>query len=127
MSVSASVALASEKSYGLGYEISKDSAGAMKLRVTTSALAQGLWLGVTFYTPTANAKDTESNVYPIKLGKGRTEIDINPKFVNGTFEAAVWAKKLSKNECAKADDFCQQYGYKLMGMTAYLWRYIISP
>jgi len=125
MLMSVSVSFASEKSYGLGYEISKSSSGALKLTITTSALVSGLWLGITFYTPTV--AETDSQVYPIKLGKGITEVEINPKFVNGTFEAAVWTKKLSKSECLKTDGFCQKNGYSLIGMTAYLWRYIISP
>jgi len=125
MVLSASVSFAAEKSYGLGYEIIKSSSGAVKLKITTSALVSGLWLGITFYTPTV--AETDSQVHPIKLGKGITEIEINPKFVNGTFEAAVWTKKLSKKECLMTDAFCQKNGYSLVGMTAYLWRYIISP
>ena len=125
MLMSVSVSIAAEKSYGLGYEIIKKTSGAMQLKITTSALVSGLWLGITFYTPTV--AETDSQVYPIKLGKGITEIEINPKFVNGTFEAAVWTKKLSKKECLTTDAFCQKNGYSLTGMTAYLWRYIISP
>lgn len=116
---------AQEKNYSLCYEISKDDSGSLKLRITTTALSSGLWLGVTFYAP--NAAETENHIYPIKVGKGITEIAINPKFVNGTFEAAVWTKKLSKNECLKTDDFCQKNGYRMTGMAAYIWRYIISP
>lgn len=115
---------AQNRSYSLGYEIAKESSG-LKLRITSNAIVSGLWLGVTFYTP--DAAETESLLYPVKSGKSLTEIPINPKFVNGTFEAAVWAKKLTKDECLKTDDFCQKNGYRLTGMTAYMWRYIISP
>ncbi|MBI4826676.1 MAG: hypothetical protein HY807_09720 [Nitrospirae bacterium] len=123
--LTAPMSFAEGKSYSLGYEISKEPSGIMKLTINTSALASGLWLGVTFYTP--DAMTTENHIFPIKLGKGVTEMVINPKFVNGTFEAAVWTKRLSIDECAKTDDFCQKNGYKATGMVAYIWRYITSP
>jgi len=117
--------VAEEKSYSLGYEISKDPAGMLKLRVNTSALASGLWLGVTLYTPTGS--EVENHIFPIKQGKGMSELVINPKFINGTLEAAVWTKKLTRDECLKTDDFCQKNGYRATGMVAYIWRYIVSP
>ncbi|MBI5326793.1 MAG: hypothetical protein HZB80_00615 [Deltaproteobacteria bacterium] len=117
-------AFAEDRSYSLGYEIAKDFSG-LKLRISSNAIAPGLWLGITFYTP--NATETETQVYPIKSGKSLTEIPVNPKFINGTFEAAVWTKKLSKDECLKTDDLCQKNGYRLTGMTAYIWRYIVNP
>jgi hypothetical protein len=116
---------ASDGSYSLCYEISKGSAGGLKLKITTTALASGLSLGVTFYAP--NSKDANSRIYPIKYGASTTEIDIDQKYVNGTFEAAVWTKKLTGGECDPADEFCRKNGYRMTGMVAYLWRYIISP
>lgn len=116
---------AQEKGYSSGYEIVKDASGTLKLRIHISALASGLWLGVTFYTP--NGMEVENHIYPIKAGKSTTEINISSKFVNGSLEAAVWTKKLSQNECLKTDTFCQNNGYRLTGMVAYTWRYIVSP
>jgi len=106
------MSFAQGKSYSLCYEISKEPSGIMKLSINTSALASGLWLGVTFYTP--NAAEAENHIFPIKLGKGVTEMVINPKFVNGTFEAAVWTKRLSIDECLKTDEFCQKNGCPLI-------------
>jgi hypothetical protein len=119
---------AADNSHSFGYEIAKSSGGALKLRITNTSPASwpGLWLGVTLYT--ANPKDMPLNeVYQIKSGASTTEIDIEPKYVNGTFEAAVYTKKLGKSECMSTDEFCQKSGYRLANRIAYLWRYIVSP
>lgn len=124
----AAYVFAADNSHSFGYEISKGSGGGLKLKITGTSPASwpGLWLGVTLYT--ANPKDLPLNdVYQIKPGASATEIDIAPKYVNGTFEAALYTKKLDKSDCDPKDEFCQKNGYRLANRVAYLWRYIVSP
>lgn len=121
-----SIVFAGDNSYSLGYKISKGQAGGLKLVIDSHAIASGLWLGVTLYAP--NSKDIpNSQIFSIKTGSSSIEINIEPKYVNGTFEAAVYTKKLNKSECDPKDEFCQKNGYRLIGMTAYIWRYLVSP
>lgn len=119
-------ALAQDSGNSLGYEVLMSPSGAVKLRVTTNTVAAGMWLGITVYVPNAKngAKDVQSQVLPLKQGKGIYEIIYDPRFKNGTFEVAVWAKKLSQNECGPGDDQCRKNGYKMTGMVSYVWGYL---
>jgi hypothetical protein len=121
-----SVVYATDSSSSLCSEINKGSAVGLKLKITYNAQGAGSWLGVTLYTP--NPKDIPySQIFPLKSGASTTELIIDPKYVNGTFEAAIYTKKLNKTECDPKDEVCQKNGYKLTGLAAYIWRYIVSP
>jgi hypothetical protein len=124
----AASAFAADNGYSFSYEISKGAGGSLKLKITSTSPAAwpGLWMGVTLYT--ANPKDMPLNdAYQIKSGASTTEIDIDPKYINGTFEAAVYTKKINKSECDAKDEFCQKVGYRLSNRVAYAWRYIVNP
>lgn len=113
----------------LGYEVLKDGSGGVKLRISTDTAAAGMWLGITVYVPNAKngASDGQSQVLPLKQGKGIYEMVYEPRFKNGTFEAAIWTKKLSQNDCGQGDEVCRKLGYKMTGMISYAWGYLSSP
>lgn len=126
----AGVAKAGDAEYSFGYEIVKNASGNLTLKITTTVASGGLWLGVTAYPPNLKnaAKEASNQVFPVKQGRGIAEIDIDPKFVNGTFEAAVWTKKVSKDDCQQTDELCQRLGYRLSGvMLSYVWGYLTAP
>ena len=108
-----------------GYQVVRDAAGALKLRITTETAAENMWLGVTLYPP--NVKEGRSQVMALQRGKDTHEISLAPSFANGTFEAAVWTRKLSKQECEQNDAICRKNGFRLTGMVSYLWGYLIAP
>lgn len=122
-------ASAEENNYAFGYSVVKDASGTVKLKLTTHIEASGMWLGVTQYPPQVKdaAKESVSTVYPIKQGRGITEIIVEPKFKNGTFEAAVWTRKLSQKECHSTDEFCKKHGYSMTGKVSYVWGHLVAP
>jgi hypothetical protein len=105
-----------------GYQIIKDSSGSTKLKINTEVAADDMWLGITLYP--AGVKVGSSQIQALKRGQNTQEIAISQSHKNGTFEVAVWAKKLSKDECDPGDVLCRKNGYKLTGMVSYLWGYL---
>jgi hypothetical protein len=120
--ISTGVVLAKDSGNASGYQVIRDSYGSTKLRVTTDAATDGMWLGVTLYP--ANTKIGSSQVLALKRGQNSHDINISPSLNYGTFEVAVWTKKLTKKECGQNDEACRKNGYKLTGMTSYLWGYL---
>ncbi len=125
----ASIVAADESTYSFGYEVLKGGSGVLTLRLTTHVASNGMWLGVTLYPPGVKdtAKEANNRLHPIKQGRGITEVVIGPNFRNGTFEAAVWTKKLEKSSCLPTDEICRKNGYRMTGMTSYLWGYLVAP
>jgi hypothetical protein len=113
----------------LGYQVSADSSGHMTLKITVDAPAPGMWLGVTFYPPNVQnpAKDGVNRLFALKNGRGIFDVPVEPRFKNGSFEAAVWSRKLTGAECPDSDAVCRTAGYKLTGMRAYAWGYLTGP
>ena len=120
--ISAGAVLAKDDGNGASYQVIRDSSGAVKLRVTADVPASGMWLGVTLYPK--GVKVGSSQTVPLKWGHNSNDITIAPSLSNGTFEAAVWSKKLSKEECDPGDEACRKNGGKLTGMISYLWGYL---
>lgn len=78
-------------SFSFGYELVKDSSGSLLLKINTNAASSGMWVGVTLYPPQVKNLTLESKNYafPVKQGTGIIEVNIEPQFKNGTFEAAL--------------------------------------
>ncbi len=107
---------------GFGYEHSpKGVAGPARLKITTDLPTSGLWLGVTFYAPAGKLDMPLNKTIPLESGKKVVEVVVDPPFANGTFEAAIWGKKLSKDECLATDELCRKNGFRLINMISYLW------
>lgn len=127
--VIAGIAAAEENNFFFGYDVVRDASGTVRLKITTHVVATGMWLGVTLYPPQVKnpAMEAVSQLFPIKQGRGITEIVIEPNLKNGTFESAVWKKKLSRNECLPTDELCKRLGYKVTHMVSYLWGHLEAP
>ena len=112
-----------------GYEIKENGGSTLILKITSNVTGKDMWVGVSLYKP--NVKNTleegQHMVFPLKQGTFVKEISIEPEFVNGTFESAIWLRKLTGDDCPKDDIICQKFGYKLDGMAAYLWGYLVKP
>jgi len=120
---------AQESSYSFGFGIVKAPNGSLVLKVNTNMAASGMWLGVTIYPPKSKtpAANAESQIFPVKSGNGIIEIPVAPHLKDGTFEAALYAKKLTKAECLATDEVCQKAGFKLVSSMSYLWGYLTAP
>lgn len=125
----AATAWGKEAVFSMGYSLSQSSAGTLLLTVTTETAEFGPWLGVSLYPPQhGKDKGVGKNLsFPVKEGKWIKEISIPPQYRNGTFEIAVWGKRITKDECVKDDLFCQQNGFRLQNMYSYAWGLLTAP
>ena len=118
-----------EAVFSMGYSITKSPAGTIMLTVTTETAEFGPWLGVSLYPPGDGQKKVAGNhqAFPIKEGKWIKEITIPARYLNGTFEIAVWGRHIPREECAPDDLFCQQSGFRLQNMFSYAWGLLTAP
>lgn len=123
LAVGAGLVLATEEGSAFGYEVVPHASGTLRLRLTTTSAVAGAWLGVTYYPAAGGGAGQEgsSQVVPLARGKSTTELVVDARYRNGTFEAAVWRRRLSGAECAGQGAACQTLGYKLTNMQAYTW------
>lgn len=115
--------------FSMGYSLTNSPGGALLLTVTTETTEFGPWLGVSLYPPReGNQKPVGKNMaFPVKEGKWIKEISIPARYRNGTFEIAIWGRRISKDQCAKNDLFCQRNGFRLQNMYSYAWGLLTSP
>ncbi|MBI3795283.1 MAG: hypothetical protein HY280_11245 [Nitrospinae bacterium] len=118
-------ASSAEQGYYMGYDVGKSSKG-LSLKLSTNMPVGGMWVGVTVYSPKGKNLPVINQMFPLKQGNGTIEVDVDPTYKDGTFEAAIYAKKLSREECLATDEACQKAGYRLAYSTSYTWGYL-SP
>ncbi len=106
-----------------GYEIVKNPAGKIILKLKTEVKDEALFLGVSLYPPSVvNTLDQGKHFsFPVRQGVFSKEFEIDQDFEGGSFEAALWRNKLRKNDCPPDDVICQKLGYKHTGMVGYIW------
>ena len=76
-----------------GYELSPDKSGGAVLRSRVDVSENGMWLGITL-RDSATGK-SRSFVYPVKRGLAVLFTEIDPEYMNGSFEAALWKGRLA--------------------------------
>ncbi|MDA8164955.1 MAG: hypothetical protein M0017_07990 [Desulfobacteraceae bacterium] len=125
----AGTAGAREAVFSMGYSLTRSADGSLLLTVTTETAEFGPWLGVTLYPPQEGKEKVigTNMAFPVKEGKWIKEIAVAPRYRNGTFEIAIWGRRIPKEECAKDDLFCQQNGFRLQGMHSYAWGQLTAP
>ncbi|MGH2568499.1 MAG: hypothetical protein ACRDGA_09185 [Bacteroidota bacterium] len=121
-----SLTFAQSPGHSFGYEIVKNPLGKLILKAKVEVADKGLFLGVSIYPPNVvNLLDEGIHFsIPVKQGIFVREFEIEPVFENGTFEAALWTGKLTKDQCPPDDAICQKLGYKHTGMASYVWGYL---
>ena len=120
---------AAQNDYTFGYSVA-NAKGKQTLKLTVTAIEAGRVLGVTFYPTDVKdiSKDSMSTFFAVKKGTDTVEIPVDPKFKNGTFEAALWTKMTPKSDCLKTDAVCQKVGFRAGGYsTSYMWGYLYAP
>jgi len=121
--VCSAVSLAQANKQSFGYEVLKNPVGKLILSLKVEVPDKGLFLGVSIYPPGVvnTLEEGKHFSFPVKQGLYVQELEIDGKFENGTFEAALWTGKTPKEKCAADDATCQKLGFRHTGMTAYLW------
>ncbi|RMH79860.1 MAG: hypothetical protein D6681_18905 [Calditrichaeota bacterium] len=111
------------------YEITKNGGNTLKLKLTSSVSGKNMWIGISLYPPKVKNTLEEGKhlAFPIKQGTFVKEITVEPEYLNGTFEAAIWLRRLEGKDCPENDPVCEKLGYRLDGMVAYLWAYLVAP
>lgn len=104
----------------IGFELKEGKT----LSIATNGSSDGMWLGVTLYAQLGDQKPQKDELYPLTKGTKTTDITVPPEYKNGTFVAALWSKKVGKEQCSPQDALCQKAGYKLLDMRAYVWGYL---
>jgi hypothetical protein len=119
----ASVAASQANGNAFGFEVLKNPLGKLVLSLRIEVAASGLHLGVSLYPPKVvnTLEEGRHFAFPLKSGLFTKEFEIDPSFEGGTFEAAVWTQRLSKDQVPADDAVARKLGYKLTGMAAYIW------
>ena len=123
IAAAAPISAAQTNGNALGYEVLKNPLGKLVLSLRVEVAASGLHLGVSLYPPkVANTLEEGKHfAFPLKSGLFTKEFEIDPSFEGGTFEAAVWTQRLTRDQAPADDAVARKLGYKLAGMTAYVW------
>lgn len=118
-----------DSDYTFGYSVVKDN-GKAQLEVVVTSIENDRVLGVTLYPLGVKdiVKESVNYLFAIKKGTETVKIPVDTKFKNGTFEAALWTKKIPKSECQQTDILCQKFGFKAGGYSvSYMWGYLYAP
>lgn len=99
--------------------MNKKWGGKSVLAVSIDGARNGQWLGVTIYPPSGN--NPQNRIFPLKEGSTSAEVELPSAIMGGTYEVAVWDRKISKEQCLPTDTICQQMGYRFEGLDTYMW------
>lgn len=114
----------SQNNSTLTIEISYDYDSGVPTKLTFDAKSdrKKLWLGVSLYPKTFNDPLKEGEHFQIELNSDRTgkTVRVGPKFVGGSFEAALWGKKVPRADCSIPQCYwCAKNGFHLDDLLYY--------
>ncbi len=111
-----------EASFNTEISFDYDSGVPTKLTFDVKTARKKVWLGVSLYPASFKDALREGDHQQIELN-GETlgkMVKVGKKFSGGTFEAAVWGKKVMKSECKIEDCYwCAKNGFHLDELLAY--------
>ncbi|TAK67643.1 MAG: hypothetical protein EPO24_00275 [Bacteroidetes bacterium] len=99
-----------------------DSGIPAKLSFDVKSSRKKVWLGVSLYPKTTNDYLREGEHQQIELNGETMDkvVKAGKKFAGGTFEAALWGKKVPSSECTIEDCYwCSKNGFHLDELLAY--------
>ncbi|MDQ7779026.1 MAG: hypothetical protein RDV41_04880 [Planctomycetota bacterium] len=92
--------------------------GKPGLTLTGEIIGSSAWIGLSLYPPGCAdpIKDAEHFAFFMKEGKIDKTITVPDKTAGGSFEAALWSKRVRKSECPYPDcPYCALLGYHMEG------------
>jgi len=102
--------------------VNADNGLPTRIVVTGKCDLPKAWLGISLYPfgvvdPIANGRHS---FVELSQGNFRQEIQVDPDLLGGSFEFAVWGKKVDKLDCTLEYCYwCKKYGFHLEDMLAY--------
>ncbi|MBI3194760.1 MAG: hypothetical protein HYZ34_09900, partial [Ignavibacteriae bacterium] len=99
-----------------------DSAIPTKLTFDVKSSKKKVWLGVSLYPATVKEALKDGDHQQLELNGETSDkvIKVGKKYSGGSFEAALWGKKVYKNECTIEDCYwCTKNGFHLDELLLY--------
>jgi hypothetical protein len=99
-----------------------DSGIPAKLSFDAKSDRKKLWLGVSLYTKGFSDPLKEGEHFQIELNSDRNDksVNVGQKFLGGSFEAALWGKKVPRADCTIPNCYwCARNGFHLDEMLLY--------
>jgi len=116
-------ALAQEKSeLTVEIVVNADTGLPTRIVVTGTCAMPKAWLGISLYPygivdPVVNGRHS---FVELSQGNFRQEIQVDPGLLGGSFEVAIWGKRIDKLDCTLEYCYwCKRYGFHLEDMLAY--------
>ncbi len=99
-----------------------DSTIPTKLSFDIKSTKKKVWLGVSLYPSTVKDALREGEHQQLELNGETSDkvVKVGKKYSGGSFEAALWGRKVMQNECTIEDCYwCGKSGFHLDGLLAY--------
>lgn len=121
--IAMTVAFAAESLFKTATLVQDAADGKAKSLELTGSIASPLYLGVSMYpaTYTSALEEGEHQIVELKKGSFSQNFTVKSRMNGGTWEAAIWSKKVPASQCTISDCyFCKHFGYHLDGQVTYL-------
>lgn len=102
--------------------LSADSGWPTRILVSGTVSPDIAWLGQSFYSygVTDPIKQGKHTITELKKGAFNRELLVDPKALDGSFEVALWGKKVLKEACRNKDCYwCKTNGFHLEDLLVY--------
>jgi hypothetical protein len=102
--------------------VSADSGWPTKIVVTGNCALDKAWLGMSLYSYGVKDPITggRHSFMDLKKGAFRHEIQVDADLLGGSFEFAIWGKKVDKVDCTIENCYwCKMYGFHLDDLQVY--------
>jgi hypothetical protein len=102
--------------------VNADNGWPTKIIVTGNSALDKAWLGMSLYPYGVKDPITGGRHSFMDLSKGpfRHEIQVDTELLGGSFEFAIWGKKVDKVDCTLENCYwCKMYGFHLDDLQVY--------
>ncbi len=102
--------------------VNADTGWPEKINITGQVFVSNAWLGISLYPYGVVDPITGGRHSYVTLTKGRfsQEITVDNSLLGGSFEVAVWGKKVDKVDCTRDYDYwCKKFGFHLEELLVY--------
>ncbi len=102
--------------------VNADTGWPVKIIIRGYSPFEKIWMGLSLYPYATASPETDGKHTTMQLSEGEIyhEISVDSSFLDGSFEAALWGKKVNKVDCTLEYCYwCKVNGYHLDDLQAY--------